>query len=236
MSVVDIARRLRPRLERLAFAEPVTHVYNPVDYAWEPHRRYLERYLAGRPEALLLGLNPGPWGMAQSGVPFGDVTMVRDWLGIEGRVDKPRREHPKREVLGFACPRGEVSGRRLWGWARERFGSADRFRRRLAVLNYCPLCFLEESGRNRTPDHLPRDQRRPLFDLCDEALRSVVEILRPRVVIGVGRVAEGRARETLGDLPVEIGGVTHPSPANPAANRDWPARMDAALATVGIEP
>jgi single-strand selective monofunctional uracil DNA glycosylase len=172
--------------------------------------------------------------MAQTGVPFGDVAMVRDWLGIGGKVRRPRQEHPEREVLGFDCPRGEVSGRRLWGWARDRFGTAERFRRRMAVLNYCPLCFLEASGRNRTPDHLPLEERRPLFELCDEALRRVVEELRPRLVVGVGRVAEERARSTLDGLDVAVGSVTHPSPANPAANRGWPARMDEALKSLGV--
>ena len=80
MGLVDIARRLRDDVDRLEFAPPVAVVYNPLDYAWKPHRAYLERYGQGHPQVLLLGMNPGPFGMAQTGVPFGDVAMVRGWL------------------------------------------------------------------------------------------------------------------------------------------------------------
>lgn len=231
----DVARGLRDAVERLRFGAPVAHVYNPLRYAWEPHRRYLERYASARGGALLLGMNPGPWGMAQTGVPFGDVEMVRDWLGITGKIATPRRQHPRRPVRGFDCPRREVSGRRIWGWARQRFTTPQRFRRRFVVLNYCPLCFLEEGGRNRTPDRLPRDERDTLFEICDRALLETLRILRPRFVVGIGRFAEGRAREVLarvgGPAP---GRAPHPSPANPAANRDWAAQMDGALAEAGI--
>src|SRR5688500_13713287 len=114
----DISRDLAARVDALRFAAPVTHVYDPLVYARDPHEAYLDRWGRGRKEVLLLGMNPGPFGMGQTGIPFGDVTMVRDWLGIHGRVTRPAREHPKRPVLGFDCPRSEVSGTRLWGWAR----------------------------------------------------------------------------------------------------------------------
>ena len=146
----------------------------------------MSRYGGGRKEVLLLGMNPGPFGMAQTGVPFGDVTMVRDWLGIVAPVTKPPDEHPKRPVLGFECRRTEVSGTRLWGWARDRFITPERFFERFFVANYCPLAFMESSGANRTPDKLPRAEQQALFSACDEALRDVVRALRPRIVIGVG--------------------------------------------------
>ena len=37
--VVQIARNLERRVGKLAFGPPVTHVYNPLDYAWESHAR-----------------------------------------------------------------------------------------------------------------------------------------------------------------------------------------------------
>ncbi len=111
-----ISRRLRDEVEELHFALPVSHVYNPLVYAEEPHRRYLERYGGSPKEVLFLGMNPGPWGMAQTGVPFGEVSLVGRWLGIDGVVGKPAREHPKRPVTGFSCSRSEVSGRRVWTW------------------------------------------------------------------------------------------------------------------------
>lgn len=234
-TLVGVARELRDRVDRLRFAAPVAHVYNPLVYAWEPHKRYLERYASDRCDVLLLGMNPGPWGMAQTGVPFGDVVMVRDWLDIQGHVEPPSREHPKRPVRGLDCPRREISGRRLWSWARDRFGTPEAFRRRFVVLNYCPLSFVEEGGKNRTPDRLARREREKLFAICDEALRQTAGILRPRLVVGIGRFAERRARESLRKMDVQLGVVPHPSPASPAANRNWAGQMDAALDELGID-
>lgn len=234
MELVEIARRLRRDVERLTFAKPVAYVYNPLDYAWKPHRAYLDRYGRGRPRVILLGMNPGPFGMAQTGVPFGDVGMVRDWLGIEAPVERPAREHPKRPVAGFQCRRGEVSGRRLWGWARNNFVTPQRFFERFFVANYCPLAFIEASGRNRTPDKLLRAERAALFGACDVALRRTVERMRPEYVVGVGRFAADRAASALKGSGIRLGVMPHPSPASPAANRGWAAQATRALAELGI--
>jgi len=234
VDLVGIARDLARDLAPLSFGPPVTHVYHVLAYAREPHEAYLRRFGAAPREVVLLGMNPGPFGMAQTGVPFGDARIVRDFLGIEGRVGRPAREHPKRRVLGLACPRAEVSGTRLWGWAQARFGSVERFAARFFVTNYCPVCFLEESGANRTPDKLPAAEREPLFAACDRALRRTVTCLRPRYVVGIGGFAADRARAALAGLDVTIGRAPHPSPASPLANRGWAAAMDAALAELGI--
>jgi single-strand selective monofunctional uracil DNA glycosylase len=172
--------------------------------------------------------------MAQTGVPFGDIAMVRDFLGITGKVTKPKNEHPKRPVLGFDCPRSEVSGTRLWGWLKERFGTAKAFSTVGFVVNYCPLVFMEASSKNRTPDQLPPDERKPLFALCDEALRASVEVLKPEYVLGVGAFAETRAREALSGLNVKVATLLHPSPASPRANKGWGREADADLMKAGI--
>ena len=221
-------------MDALAFAPPVTHVYDPLVYAREPHERYLARWARPGIEALLVGMNPGPFGMAQTGVPFGEVTLAREWLGIEGRVERPEREHPARPIEGFACRRSEVSGARLWGWARARFGTPEAFFARFFVWNYCPLVFMEASGKNRTPDKLPASERAPLFAACDEALRAITAHLGPRLVVGVGGFARDRAREALADRPVRVGTILHPSPASPAANRDWVGQAERALAELGV--
>ncbi len=234
MTLVETARRLAAEADALRFAAPVAFVYNPLQYAWEPHRTYLERFGAGPKEAVLLGMNPGPFGMAQTGVPFGEVGLVRDWMGIEAPVGRPPQEHPRRPVQGFACPRSEVSGRRLWGWARERYPRAEDFFARFLVLNYCPLAFLEESGRNRTPDKLPVAERAALFSACDRALHATIAEIRPRFVIGVGKFARKRAEAALADLNVVFADVLHPSPASPAANRGWAPAAEAALTALGI--
>jgi len=231
---IAISRRLARAVDELEFRPPVAYVYHPLVYARAPHEAYLERYARPGIEALLVGMNPGPFGMAQTGVPFGEVALVRDWLGIEARVGKPDKEHPARPIEGFACPRSEVSGARLWGWARKRFGAPERFFARFFVWNYCPLVFMEESGRNRTPDKLPARERDPLFAACDEALRALAEHLGPRHVIGVGTFAYSRARAALEGRPFELGLVPHPSPASPAANRGWAPLAEAALIEHGI--
>ncbi len=236
MEPVQIARRLRDEVAGLRFAPPVAYVYNPLEYAWAAHREYLTRYGTGRPPVLLVGMNPGPFGMVQTGVPFGDAELVRDWFGIGAPIGRPTREHPKRPVAGLACQRREVSGQRLWGWARAAFGTPERFFARFFVANYCPLAFVEASGRNRTPDKLPRAERAPLFAACDRALHATVAVLRPEHVVGIGRVAAERAAEALRGMPVKLGVVPHPSPASPAANRDWDGQMRRALAALGVHP
>jgi len=233
--LVANADELVRRLARLRFAAPVSHVYQPLVYARAGYREYARRYGRGPKEVVLVGMNPGPFGMAQTGVPFGEVELVRGWLGIEATVGKPAREHPKRPVEGFACTRREVSGQRLWGWARDRFEKPERFFARFFVANYCPLLFLEATGRNRTPDKLPARERAPLERACDAALLRTVEILRPRIVVGIGHFAESRARIALDGTGVAIGRIPHPSPASPAANRGWAALAEDALTRLGVE-
>lgn len=222
MGLRDVSAALRDRVGALHFGKPTTHVYNPLDYAWDIHARYLDRYGGHRPKAVLLGMNPGPFGMAQTGVPFGEVAIVRDWLGLAGPVHKPQHEHPARPVTGFDCKRSEVSGARLWGWAREYFGTPEKFFASFFVINYCPLVFMEESGKNRTPDKLPAKEQAPLFAACDDALRAAVELLGAKMVIGVGAFAEDQAASAFADnSTIKIGRILHPSPASPLANKGW---------------
>jgi single-strand selective monofunctional uracil DNA glycosylase len=224
MDLIAIARKLSEDLHPLRFSNPVTHVYNPLEYAWKSHEAYLRRYGQGPKEAVFIGMNPGPWGMAQTGVPFGEVSIVRDWLRIDEPVGRPDPENPSKPVTGLACRRSEVSGRRLWGLFRDRFGDPEKFSRRFFVVNYCPLLFLEASGRNRTPVQLPADERKQVMAICDEALRRTVVALQAKTVIGVGNFAEDRAREALTGRDLVIGRILHPSPASPAANQGWPEK------------
>ena len=234
-ALVRITRDLSNNVGKLQFAPPVARVYNPLDYARRSFERYLERFAAPGVEALWLGMNPGPFGMVQTGVPFGDVRLVREWMGIEERVGKPAEEHPKRPVLGFDCTRSEVSGSRLWGWAQEHFGAPENFFRRFFVWNWCPLAFLEDSGRNRTPDKLPAAEREALTQACDRALQRVVEVLEPTWVLGVGAFATRRARLALETRqPLSIGTVLHPSPASPLANRGWAEQAHKQLRELGF--
>jgi len=235
--LIAAARRLCRAVDRLSFAAPVTHVYNPLRYAWRAHEIYLRRYGNNPKRVLFLGMNPGPFGMAQTGVPFGQIAAVRDWLGIEAQIDRPADEHPKRPIAGFDCHRSEISGERLWGLFAKRFGTAEKFFQEHLVMNYCPLAFLEESGRNRTPDKLPPREREALFTRCDAHLREIVRILKPQWLIGVGEFALQRAREVV-DAPASagprLGRILHPSPACPASNNDWAGAATAQLRQLGV--
>jgi single-strand selective monofunctional uracil DNA glycosylase len=234
------ARRLARETRELRFGPPVTHVYRPLDYAWEPHRRYLERFASEPKRVVYLGMNPGPFGMVQTGVPFGDVRRVRDWMSIDGLVKAPADVHPKRPVEGFACARSEVSGARLWGSIAAEYGTPARFFADAVVLNYCPLAFVEASGRNRTPDKLPPGERDPLFAACDRHLARAITLLEPAWLVGIGVFAEARLRDVLATLPstkrtaLRIARVPHPSPASPLANSDWRGAARAALAAAGV--
>jgi single-strand selective monofunctional uracil DNA glycosylase len=232
-TLIAAARKLSIAVDSLEFALPVTHVYNPLDYAWAPHEDYLRRYGATRRKVVLLGMNPGPFGMVQCGVPFGEIEAVRDWMGISASVDRPALENPKRPIEGFACSRSEVSGRRLWGLFRERFGTAEGFFADHFVANYCPLAFFDH-GRNITPDKLPAAETGPLYAACNEHLRRLVTVLQAEWVIGIGAFAEVRAAEALAGVKIKIGRILHPSPASPAANRGWSEAATSQLVTLGV--
>jgi len=232
--LIKAARDLAGHSDKLRFAAPVAHVYNPLLYAWEAHETYLRRFGATPKEVVFLGMNPGPFGMAQTGVPFGEIAAVRDWMKISAAVGRPPFEHPKRPILGFDCARSEVSGKRLWGLFARRFGTAEKFFARHFVVNYCPLAFLTTTGSNLTPDKLRPAEREPLAAICDAHLRLVLEIMRPQWIIGVGGFAKERAENAAAGLPIQVGQILHPSPASPAANRGWEEKAAAQLETLGV--
>lgn len=230
------AKKLSKAVDQLRFAEPVTHVYNPLKYAWAPHEAYLRRLNPDGVRVLFLGMNPGPWGMAQIGVPFGEIAAARDWLRIEERVRRPKDEHPKRPIEGFDCKRSEVSGRRLWGLFAERFGTAEKFFAEHFVANYCPLVFMTETGKNFTPDKLPVTEREPLDAACDRHLAELLEITRPEWAVGVGKYAEKCLNRVVDAYGIEtnVTTVLHPSPASPAANRGWADAATKQLSESGV--
>jgi len=224
----------------LRFGPKVHAVYNPLVYAARPHQMYLRLAGAAPKKLIFLGMNPGPWGMAQTGVPFGEVAAARDWLGLEAAVNKPDKEHPKRPVEGFACRRSEVSGRRLWGLFRERFKTPDEFFREHFVANYCPLVFMDENGANITPDKLPAEEAALLFEICDRALADTIKLLKPDWVIGVGGFAKKRIDKVHEKFFIGKSAgfrsalILHPSPASPRANAGWSDEVTKTLVGLGV--
>jgi single-strand selective monofunctional uracil DNA glycosylase len=232
--LIEAAKKLSAEVEKLRFALPVTHVYNPLLYAWKGHEMYLQRFGRTRKEIIFLGMNPGPFGMAQTGVPFGEIGAVRDWMKINAAIGRPANEHPRRPILGFGCARSEISGQRLWKLFAQRFGEPENFFERHFVVNYCPLAFLEEGGRNRTPDKLGLEEKEHLSRACDAHLRTVFDILQPKWIIGIGAFAARQAGLVAEGSLLQVGQILHPSPASPAANRDWAGQVTAQLQALGV--
>ena len=237
-SILDSTLRLRTTLDTLKFTAPVAHVYNPLHYAYDAYRTYIERFGNAQGRIVLLGMNPGPWGMMQVGVPFGEVAAVRDWMGIHHGITPPLEQHPKRPISGFACTRSEVSGKRLWAWAQEDFGTATAFFERYFVINYCPLVWLEQGGKNRTPEQLPASETSPVYAACNQHLTEVLNLLKPSMAIGIGGFAQKRLSSIVGAAgsglrDLTVGTILHPSPASPIANRGWAMQARAQLKALG---
>ena len=237
--LIRAAARLRddvgPIGQALVSEGSVDVSYNPLAYAWDVHVAYLEKMGGHGAGTVVLGMNPGPRGMGQQGVPFGATSVVRDLLGITGiSVGQPESADPRRPVVGLEYPREEVSGTRLWGLLSESFGDANAIAGRVFLVNHCPLMlFSGARATNITPDKITGPTARALLERCDEHLREVVAVLNAERVIGVGKFAESRARSALADEVVEVVGCWHPSPASPLANRnagaDWRANVRAVL-------
>lgn len=232
--LIVAAQKLSRAVSGLSFSAPVTHVYNPLDYAWACHEQYLQHYGEGKKRIVFVGMNPGPFGMTQTGVPFGEIAAVRDWLRLDAPIARPVRENPARPIEGWDCPRSEVSGRRLWGLFAQRFGEAGNFFAEHFVANYCPLAFFA-GARNLTPDKLPEKEAAPLFAACDAHLAEVVRASGAEWVIGIGGFAEDRARDALENVAgIRFGRILHPSPASPAANRGWAEQATKQMRALGL--
>ncbi|CAH1773450.1 unnamed protein product [Owenia fusiformis] len=213
-------------LSKIAFKHPVAYIYNPLNYAIRTHVDFIQKYCTTEKQILLLGMNPGPWGMSQNGVPFGEGDIVRDWLKVTGSVGKPLREHPQRPIHGLDSTRKEVSGTRFWQLICELCINPQNFFANCFVHNMCPLAFMTHSGKNVTPPQLGKEQLASLNAACDEAICDIIRILNVKYVIGVGKFAEIRVKKALlskGNMPtgLRVSSIMHPSPINPAANKGW---------------
>lgn len=219
MDILEKSKQLSYHLQSISLPEQIGFAYHPLDYAWKVYEAYVKQFAQGKKKILYLGMNPGPFGMAQTGIPFGEVQAVKNFLGLNEQfpIHSPVQFHPKKPVLGWSCKRSEVSGKRLWGWLKDRYQTAERCFEENFVLNYCPVLFLKDTGCNLTPQDLPKNSLHAILEACDEHLRDWVNYLQVEHVIGVGQFAADRARNALSDVPIHT--LLHPSPANPHANR-----------------
>lgn len=214
----------------------VKFISNPIEHAIEPHTNFLETYLNGTKPILFLGMNPGPWGMCQTGIPFGEVQLCKNWLNIKGNVLKPENTHPKRPIEGFACKRREVSGERFWRFFEAKCENPQTFFRKCFVYNHCPLAYMSETGKNITPPEFKAETKIMINNLCDKALADVIRLLRVTHVVGIGKFAEARANfiKKKFNMDISVFFLMHPSPANPAANKGWSDIAEKSLKNMNI--
>ena len=238
--LIERTRRFSQEVDALRFTFD-GYVYNPLQYAWKAHEQYLRRFVHRGAPVLLLGMNPGPFGMAQTGIPFGEVNAVRSWMGIEESVEKPALEHPARPVAGFTIKRSEISGQRLWGLMQARYGPADEFFKEHAVMNYCPLVFVDKgkTGKNVVPEKLLKNERELLESLCDAYLKDIIAFIGPQYLVGVGKYAERKLNKAMSGTSVGkenpiVVSILHPSPGSPLANAGWGQKVTAQLQEAGI--
>ena len=212
------------------------YIYNPLDYARTMHEAYLGKYVKEGAEILFLGMNPGPFGMMQTGVPFGEINAVRNYLKLDLPVGKPEREHPSRPVLGMKTTRSEGSGKRLWGLVSLLWPDPEDFFKDHCVFNYCPLGFLDagKTAKNFTPDHLPKEERAALEKVCDSYLKDIIDIIDPRALIGIGKYAQSKLEAVNDDPKRIVSSIIHPSPGNPQANVDWNGKTQAKMRELGL--
>ena len=237
--LIEVAARLRddvgPMGRKLVSEGRIDVCYNPLNYAWDVHEEYLRRMGGRGAHTVMLGMNPGPHGMGQMGIPFAATSIVRDLLGITDiPVNQPDVPDERRPVIGLEYHKEEVSGTRLWNLLHTQYGDVEAIASRVFLVNHCPLMlFSGPRATNITPDKVGGSTAKALLERCDEHLSEVVDILGADRVVGVGKFAESRARAVLAEQPIEVTGCWHPSPASPLANRndgaDWRENVRAVL-------
>lgn len=235
----QLEQQLSYALRNVPLPSEVVAMYDPIEYARELHLAYMERFLNGPKPVLFLGMNPGPWGMCQTGVPFGHVPSVRDWMQLRGEVLKPLGELAIRPVEGLQCTRSEQSGSRWWGLFQDVCGTPERFFRNCFVYNICPLAFFKASGANVTPAELKGSKAQIKQISCDYLVRAL-ELIQPTIVVSVGRYVDDCVKalvkqRRLDPNRMQFKYMPHPSPRS-LNNTDWPQKARRWLEENGVMP
>ncbi|KAH8374826.1 hypothetical protein KR200_006973 [Drosophila serrata] len=227
--------KLNETLDELDPPSGIQCMYNPIVYASQLHCDYLRRYLNGAKKLVFIGMNPGPNGMAQTGIPFGNVRTVKVLMQLSGSVEKPPNEHPKRPVVGLDCRIEEPSGVRLWELFLRLAGNMETFAQQCFVHNFCPLAFFDEAGKNLTPGELKGTYKQQLRDRCLDTLEEQLHLLQPQVVVAVGEyvhTALKRSKFCKSDSVIVLR-LPHPSPRS-VNNNNWPEKAQAFLEDNGL--
>ncbi len=213
--ILELSESLSSELEKVDW-EFAGIVCNPLVYAWENYAEYVRMSVSNSSIILFLGMNPGPYGMMQTGVPFGDINAVKNYLKISGTVLEPECNPPHKRVEGMKISRGEISGQKFWKMA-STYGSPEEFFAVASVFSFCPLAFID-GRRNITPDELPVSDRKTIDRICGSSLSALLDILSPSRCIALGHYAEKRLLSSGVDAPVYF---PHPSPRNPKSMEFW---------------
>lgn len=152
--LLSAVRHLNFLIKDLKFKDPIAYCYNPIEYAIKSFEQYVNKYCNSTKLILFVGMNPGPFGMCQTGIPFGNVNHVRDWMKMNAPIAKPERECPDRPILGLSCTRNEISGQKFWGLFQKLCETPQNFFQNAFVYNYCPLAFMQRNGGNITPNKI----------------------------------------------------------------------------------
>lgn len=218
-ALIDLTEEFNKKLNELQF-DFDGFVYNPLNYASLLHNQFLNRN-TNTIDNLFMGMNPGPFGMAQNGVPFGATSKVKDFLKINGSVDLVLDAHPKLPIVGLEMKREEESGKRFWSVMEEIYGNCEEFFKHSFATNYCPLAFIDKgsTAKNITPDKLSKQDQKKIELVCDEFLEKQINILKPKRIIAIGRYSEKMALKNKDKIEVLY--LFHPSPANPKGFSYW---------------
>lgn len=221
MKPLKATKTLNERFQELTFNEKVETYYNPLTYALPVHEAYLNKFGNEPKQAFFLGMNPGPWGMAQTGIPFTDPYIARDWMDLPQKsVGTPKNEREDRPVKGWESERKEASGQRLHGYFRRLYGSLESFFEIGIVQNYCPLVMYANDGTNLTPEDLLKDDREKIFKACGPYIEQLLHFYEPEVLVGIGRFGQRRLANVADLSQEEVFYLPHPSPASPIATRN----------------
>jgi single-strand selective monofunctional uracil DNA glycosylase len=205
------ARRFEPMARQLARATGWL-VLNPGRYGERWHARFRRAYPMSPRPLLVFGLNPGPYGMAQTGVPFTDLKRLesalpglwKDLVASGEPVTRPGLAPPS--LARHLTRTFESSSVRVYRFLERAYGRPELALREVVFVNPCPLLFIDpETGANRTPADLPRALRArkaaELVHAFEELRRATVleavAELEPRGAILLGRDVAAAVGEAL---------------------------------------
>jgi hypothetical protein len=193
-------------------------------HALPAYEAFLERYYAdAHPPVAAIAMNPGKFGAVQTGIPFTDWPRGLELLpDLDKLVDRS---------VGLPNPNREQSGRRVYGWGLQRFGSYQELFRHVLFMLTCPVAVLEGQGTrvNNVPlDQLPRREAQRCLDLIVRRVPALLKAAQPKGMLLLGAYAEGvwSALQAEGQAPA-IPAVKGLHPAAHMPDPAWIERTDA---------